>query len=98
MAVPEITCKHWLPALESYERQFSQSRLHIQLLGECVNSFWMVVASALSFHFRQPVILQQKLQALASRPYLAPRHTMQLVVWHLGMGTPTDVREWLNQP
>lgn len=97
LAPPEVACTHWLSTLEFYERQFSRSRLHIQLVAESANAFWRVVASKASFAFRQPTLLQQKLQEIATRPDQLLRHTMRVVVWHLGLSVAPQAKEWLDR-
>lgn len=69
-----------LPALEYYERQFSSSRLHIQLLAECVNKYWSLAVASTPFAFRQPGTLKRKLDELGAQPTLFPRHVMRIVV------------------
>jgi tetratricopeptide (TPR) repeat protein len=96
LGAPAAVCTHWLPALEFYERKFSKSRLHIQLAAECVNKFWRAMAAAMPFAFRQPRTLQEKLEELAPRQDLLPRHTMRVVVWHLGIGVAAEAKQWLE--
>ncbi len=96
LGVPAAVCAHWLPALEFYERQFSKSRLHIQLAAQCVNKFWRMMAATTQFAFRQPRTLEEKLEELALRQDLLPRHTMRVVVWHLGIGVAPQAKQWLE--
>jgi hypothetical protein len=90
-------CMAWLPALEYYEWRFSSFPLHMQLMGECVNKFWCLAVELTPGAFRQPSTLTRKLQELGARPSHLARHTMRIVVWHLGLGVAAEAKEWLER-